>query len=141
MLGQRDQVGVGPTGVEPGECVGQVAQRGLALKLARSSAEERGLPGEDFAEDRPQGEDVGPLIDPVDLAPRLLGGHVGRSAQDRSGSREVGISRAAAGGGDDRFILGDLAGRLVVDDPAARQHFRQAPVHHLHFAERSHHYV
>ena len=34
VLGQRDQLGVGPAGVEPGRCVGQVAQRRLALDLA-----------------------------------------------------------------------------------------------------------
>ena len=46
-------------------------------------ARERRLAGEDLAEDRAQGEDVGPLVDPVDLAAGLLGRHVGRRAQHR----------------------------------------------------------
>ena len=46
---------------------------GLAEDLARGPAGEGRRAGEDLAEDRAQGEDVGPLVDPVDLAPGLLG--------------------------------------------------------------------
>ena len=37
--------------------------------------------------------------------------------------------------------LGSLPACCVVDDPAARQDLRQAPVHHLDLAERAHHHV
>ena len=36
----------------------------------------RGLPGQNLEEDGPQGEDVGLLVQVVDLSTRLLGTHV-----------------------------------------------------------------
>ena len=48
-----------------------------------------GEPGEDLAEDRAQREDVGPLVDPLGLAPGLLGGHVAGRAQDRAGLGKI----------------------------------------------------
>ena len=89
VLGQGDQLGLGPAGVQPGQGVGRVAPRRLAEDLARGPAREGRLAGEDLAEDRAQREDVGPLVDPVDLAPGLLGGHVAGRAQHRAGVREV----------------------------------------------------
>ena len=44
-------------------------------------APERPAPGQQLVEDDAQAEDVGPAIDPVPLAPRLLGAHVGRRAR------------------------------------------------------------
>ena len=92
------------------ERVGQVAPRRLALDLARRPARERRLARQDLAEDRAQGEDVGPLVDPVDLAPGLLGGHVRRRAHHRAGPRQVGVVGAAPGRGDHRLLAVGLAG-------------------------------
>ena len=100
---RAEQLGVGAAGVQPGEGVGQVAARGLALDLAGTAAGEGGPAGEDLAEDRAQGEDVGPLVHPIDLAARLLRRHVGRRAHHAAGLRQVRI-RAAAGRGDDRLL-------------------------------------
>ncbi len=141
ILRQGDQLGVGPAGVEPGRCVGQVAQRRLALDLAGRAAQERRLAGEDLAEDRAQGEDIGPLVDPVDLAASLLGSHVAGRAHHRAGVRQVGIVGAAAGRGDHGLLTPGLAGLGVVDDAAAGQDLGQAPVHHLDLAERADHHV
>ena len=79
VAGQGHQLGVGPAGVEPSQGLGRVAAGGLALGLGRGPAGERGRAGQDLAEDRAQGEDVGPLVHRVDLAPGLLRRHVGRA--------------------------------------------------------------
>jgi hypothetical protein len=99
-----------------------------------------GLAGQDLAEDRAQGEHVGPLVDLVDLTPGLLGGHVRRRSHHRAGMREV-IVGAAPGGGDDGLLGDHLAGRGVVGRPSFGQDLGQAPVHYLDLAERADHHV
>ena len=96
--------------------------------------------GEDLAEDRAQGEDVGPLVDQVDLAPGLLGGHVARRAQHRAGVGQVRV-RAAPRRRDQRLLGRLLAGPRIIGDTAARQDLGQAPVHHLDLAEAADHHV
>ncbi len=68
-LGQSDQFGIVTEAVlvESGEGVGQFAARGLALDLARAAAGEGGFARQKLAEDRAQGEHVGPLVDLIDL--------------------------------------------------------------------------
>ncbi len=139
LLRQRDQVAVGPAGVEPRERRGDVASRGLADDLAGGAAAERRLAGQDLAEDRAEREHVAPLVERVDLAPGLLGRHVGGRSQDAPGLGVVGF-RLAPGGGDHR-VAARQARRGVVDDSPARQDLRQAPVHQLHLAERADHDV
>jgi hypothetical protein len=82
VAGQGDQLGVGPAGIEPSECAGQIAPRGSGAGPFSRRAPERRPAGEDLAEDGSQAEDVGPLIDPVELAPGLLGRHVRGGPQD-----------------------------------------------------------
>ena len=69
----------------------------------RAAADIGRLPGQDLAEDRPQGEDIGLLVEALDFALRLLRAHVGRSADDRPRLR----GQAAAGrayGRHQRFV-------------------------------------
>ena len=70
---QPQELRVGPAGIQPRHGVARVAPRRLALDLARVAAGERRRAGEGLAEDRAQREDVAPLVQLVDLAPRLLG--------------------------------------------------------------------
>ena len=66
-----------PRSVEPGQGVGQCRPRAALRWISPADRPGEGrLAGQDLAEDRAQGEDVGPLVDPVDLAPGLLGRHV-----------------------------------------------------------------
>ena len=71
-----------PQPPEPLEGFGGFAPRCLAEDLARGPARERRRTREDLGEDRPECEDVGPLVDQVNLAPGLLRWHVARRAQD-----------------------------------------------------------
>lgn len=116
---QGDQFPIRCACIEPFQCIGQIALRRLALDLARGPAGEGRLSREDLAEDRAQREDVGPLVDHVDLAASLLGGHVRGGAQDRSGVREVRIIRSAPRRGDHGLLRIGLAGRVVVNNPTA----------------------
>ncbi len=137
---QSDQLGLGPAAVQAPQGVGRVAVGRLAEDLRRGPARERRRPREDLAEDRAQGEDVGPLVDPVGLAPRLLGGHVARRAHDRAGAGQVPVRAAPRRG--DQGLLGRLLARPGIGcDPAPRQDPRQAPVHHLDLAEAADHHV
>ena len=143
VLRQADQLRVGAAGIEAPRRLARIAQRGLAQDRAGAPAGEGWDARQHLAEDRAQREHFGPLVDLVNLPARLLGRHVRRRAQDRSGARELGIRvRAGLGArrGDDRLVA-DLAGGGVVDHPATRQHLGQAPVHHLDFAETPHHHV
>ena len=62
-----------------------------------SSALERRLAGQQAVERGAQAVDVGPRAQPVQLAPRLLGAHVGRRAQRAA---RQGLRRAARRRGD-----------------------------------------
>ena len=62
-------------------------RRPPAAPARRRCAHERRLAREDLAEDGAEPEDVGPLVDPVQLAPRLLGRHVAGRAHHRAGPR------------------------------------------------------
>ena len=70
---QGDQLGLGAAAVKPGERLVQLAARCLAHGLAQDPADERGMAGEDLAEDGPQAEDVCSFIHGFDLAPRCSG--------------------------------------------------------------------
>jgi hypothetical protein len=78
--GQPDQLCVGPALLQPGVRPLQAAASRLGLRLPRHAVEGR-LAGQHLAEDRPQAEHVGPLIDLPDVAARLLRRHVGRRPQ------------------------------------------------------------
>ena len=122
--------------------LGRVAAGGLALGLGRGPAGERGRAGQDLAEDRAQGEDVGPLVHRVDLAPGLLRRHVGRACPAPSRPATAPRpGRRSLRRGDDRLAIGLPAGGRVIGDPAAGQHLGQAPVHDLDLAERADHDV
>src|SRR4029078_4912448 len=73
---EREELGLRPAGLQPSQDFREIASRRPVADLMAIAAEERRLAGEDLAEDRAQGEDVGPLVDLVPLAARLLGGHV-----------------------------------------------------------------
>ena len=142
VAGQGHQLGVGAAGVEPGPGVGQIGAGGPALGLGRGPAGERGRAGQDLAEDRTQGEDVGPLVHRADLAPGLLRRHVGGRTQHRAGQRQLHVRGAAAARRRNDFLpLGHPARPLVVGDAAQGQHLGQPPIHHLHLAERADHDV
>ena len=78
---------------------------------------------------------------PIDLAPRLLRGHIGRRPQDRPDLRAR--PRRVADRGDRRLPLrgsSPFVPRLV-GHPAPREDLGQAPVDHLDLAERADHDV
>src|SRR5258708_6113816 len=76
FTGQPGKLCVGPTGVEPAEGVGQVPSCGLAVNLTHGPTGECRPAGQDLAEDRAQRENVGPLVEPIEIAARLLRWHV-----------------------------------------------------------------
>ena len=136
-LGQRDELVVGAAGVKTRPRVSQPAFLGV-LERRRRVPGVRGLAGQDLAQDRAERKDVGPLVELVDLAPRLLGRHVGGRAHDRARERMR----------PHRFGLGEpdlgLAGGLVARLPVRvvpRQQLRQPPVHDLGLAELGDHDV
>ena len=89
----------------------------------------------------PRREDVGPLVEPLDLAAGLLRGHVGgvpitEPACERSGSSEpLGPWRSRVS------WRSSLPASCVVGDAAPGQDLGQAPVHHLDLAEAADHHV
>ena len=85
-LAQGDQLGVRPAAVEPGEGVVQLPADRHQPDRLRRVGDVRRLAGEDHAEDRPEAEHVGPLVELVDLAAGLLRGHVRRRAQHAPGA-------------------------------------------------------
>ena len=89
--GQADQLDVDPARVEPAQGIGQVAPRGPVAHLLAVRADVGRPAGEDLAEDRPQAEHVGALVDPLHLAPGLLGRHVRGGAQDAAGLRSSSV--------------------------------------------------
>ena len=93
VSGQRDQLGIRIAGVESIGGIFQGAARGFALNLARRSAGEGRLAGQQLAKDRTESEDVAALVEPVGLAARLFGRHVRRGAHHAAGLGEprVGI--------------------------------------------------
>ena len=95
-LGEPDQFILGAARVEPGEGVVEATGRRVLEDLG-AAADVGRLPGQDLAEDRPQGEDVGLLVEVLDLAPRLLRAHVGRGADDRPRLRGQAPARRAHG--------------------------------------------
>ena len=82
---QRHQLAVSPAGVKPGEGVGQVAAAGLVEGSVGVAPDVGRGPGQDLAEHCPEAEDVGPLVEQLNLAEGLLGGHVGGRPQHRTG--------------------------------------------------------
>ena len=136
---QPDQLGVGAAGVEPSQRSAGLAAGGLGLDRRAGRADERRPAGEDLAEDRAQAEDVGPLVDAVQLAAGLLGRHVRRRPQHAPGLR-LAAGPTAAAAGDDGGLRHGAAPRLV-GDAAVGQDLRQAPVHHLDLAEGADHHV
>ena len=89
VLRQANQLGLGSAAVEPSQGIGRVAVGCLAEDLGGIMSREGRRTCEDLAEDRAQGEDVGPRVDPDESRPRLLGGHVARRAHDRAAAGRV----------------------------------------------------
>ena len=87
VAGERLQLGVNAARGEAFKSVGQLGIARLADGLFRRPGDDRRAASQDLTEDRPQAEDVGPLVDRVHFAPRLLGGHVPRRPNDRPGPR------------------------------------------------------
>ena len=137
---QADQLVIRAAGLQPGEGAREVRPAGRSQDLVRGTAGERRAAREDLAQDRPQREDVGPLVHPLDLPVGLLGGHVGGRAQHAPRARAVDL-RVAPRRRDDRLPLVAVAELPIVGDAAAGQDLGEAPVHHLHLAERPHHDV
>ena len=120
--------------------VGQFTPRCFSLDLSTVATSESGLARQQFAENRTKREDVGPFIDLINLTSGLFRGHVRWRSQDRTGLGEVEIG-FAAGRGDHGCVVFRLTCRSIVNRSPSRQHFCQAPIHHLHFAERTDHHV
>jgi hypothetical protein len=125
-LRECDQVGVGPARVEAREALGEVTGFGALQHRARGRPGVRRVPRQQHREHAAEREHVGPLVHLVPRAAGLFGRHVLRRAHRHAGARFVG--RAVGG------TLGERRGHFA-------EHFRQAPVHDLHFAERAHHDV
>ena len=129
-----------PRAAEPAEGVGRVAPGGLALDLARGPPGERGLAGEDLAEDRAQPEDVGPLVErrprrgpargPCRRACRARSRPARRSPSEPLRAVWITVS----------LVVGWPASASSAAPPSA-QDLGQAPVHHLDLAERADHDV
>ncbi len=136
VLGQRDQVRVGPAGIEPAQGVGQVAPRGLGADLFPRRPHKGRSAGQDFAEDRPQAEHVGSLVDPLDLAAGLLRGHVRGRAQHAARLRLAATARPGRSAPSGSATpAGPRLRPLFIGDAPLGQDLGQAPIHHLHFAE------
>ena len=101
---KRDEFGQSAAGIQPDAGLGQIAVGCLAADFLARSAHVRRLAGQDLAQDRAQAEDIGPAVQMGDVAVGLLGRHVRRRAQQRTGFG-VGAEaagRAAAAGGANR---------------------------------------
>jgi hypothetical protein len=138
-LRQRHQFRFGPARVQPRERVVQLAPRRQLPRALRVRADERRLTREHHGQNRPQTEHVRPLVDQVDRPDRLFGRHERRSAH------EAAVLRFPAGMGIAVGVHVRAIVRRCRRSGGGRhrrtQHLRQAPVHHLHFAERPHHHV
>ena len=90
---------------------------------------------------RPKTSDA--LADLVDGADRLFRRHVGGGAEDGAGGGFgiVGRIRVADLRAEIRDRVGVVSSESGGSTPPARQNLREAPVHHLHFAERADHHV
>ncbi len=122
--------------------LGDLAPRRASLDLVRGPPGEGRGPREDLAEDRTQGEDVGALVQGLDLAARLLGRHVGRGPHHAPRPRGV-VAVPAPPSGHRRLVRLDVDGRpvLVLGCIGPQQDLGQAPVHDLDLAEAAHHDV
>jgi hypothetical protein len=118
---QGNEFGIGATVVQASENARQVGVYGLAQGLGALAQKGR-FAREDLAQDGAQAEHVRTLIDTLDLAARLFGGHVARRAAGRLAHH--------------RIVHPDQGAGLRSLTLPARQHQRQAPVQHDHFAER-----
>ncbi len=107
------------------------------MNLADGSAGECRPAGQDLAEDRAQRKDVGPFVEPIEIAAGLFRRHVGGGAHDRARLRELGVRAGPAR--LDHGLVADAPGLLVVGDPSLRQHLRQSPDHHLNLAKAADH--
>ena len=137
LLDQRDDFRLRPAGLQPGEGGVRLAAQRLTANALGVAAGIHGLAGEQFAPERRQAEDIRGRADAVDLAPGLLRRHVGRRAQNAAGLGPAAVAVGVDGRRRGGFVGVEecrAAGGLV-------QHFRQAPVHELDFAERTHHDV
>ena len=137
---QPHQLRVGVARVEACPRVRQVGPLRLAVDLGRGPSRERGLAGEDLAEDRAQREDVRPLVQRVQLAPGLLGRHVRRRAEHRADPR-IQPLRFAAQRPDGGGAVAGAEHPLLVGHAPLVEHLGQAPIHDLHLAERPDHDV
>ena len=113
----------------------------LLEQLLARIAPERSSPGQQLVEDHAQAEDVRSPIDPVTLAPGLLGAHVGRRASEPATLAEVLVLERQPEVGDARLARGidqDVGGLDVpVDQPSGvgvmqglgdrRDQFRRLP--------------
>jgi hypothetical protein len=142
LLRQLDQLGIGARSLEP--LVGAVALRLRGRGDDRVALADVGRqPGQDLAQDRAQREHVRALVEPVHVARGLFRRHVGRRAHHRSDHRIRAAARrlARAHRLEDRQLRMLHLRALLVGRAAAREHLREAPVDHLHLAERADHDV
>ena len=105
----------------------------LLDQLAKFLAGIRRAQREDRVEDRAEHVDVAARIDLVEIATRRLWRDVGRRADDEA------VQRLKAAQVGRRHLRLRVAEMLVVH--AARHFFREAPVHHEHFAVLADHHV
>ncbi len=140
--GQFDQLRIGPADGKSFLCPADLAPRGPLLDLHRVWTHECRRARQDLAEDRPQGEDVGPLIQRIDLAAGLLRRHVRRGPHYASREREFAVIPAPCGGY--RLLVrlaADHQPFLVSGRVLRAQDLGQTPVHHLHLSEATDHDV
>src|SRR5262249_54233890 len=138
-LRQRYQLTVGPAAVQSRKGVVQLAPHGPAMSLLLGRSEKWWLPGQDHAQDGAQAEHVSPLVEALDLAAGLLGGHVGGRPQHAAHLR--GWLLGSGPYTEDRAgLLGRPCwrGGLV---GICGEELGESPVHDLHFAEDPDHDV
>ncbi len=138
-LGERDQLGCGRACIQP--LVGTAQLRpGCLLEPGGRVAQVGRLAGQDLAEDRTERKDVGPLVEVIDVAQRLLGRHVGRrphhGAHERR--RAFGVRPRRR---DPRVVDAGIRRLPLVDRAPASEHLGESPVEDLHLAERADHHV
>ena len=150
VLREGNQIGIRPAGIQSRHAVVQLPTRSLSEHGRAVGSDVGRLTGQNLAKDRPQAKHVGPFVQVVDFAQRLLRRHVGgrphyashQRLRSETSRRPWRIAADAAPQRlNDALPLLKCAGLLFVSHSACEQHFGQPPVHDLHFAERPDHDV